>query len=92
MPESRLRRTRTAYQQKKGHQDTRKPILELLQQTPEEAWGWVVKSLWLNTFPQGLGGFTPQARESIEKIKKAAEQYFDTPEAVAPVDPEAEDE
>lgn len=43
---------------------------------PEEAFGWFV--VWTQRgYPDGLGGFKKESRESIEALKKAGNEYIE---------------
>lgn len=46
---------------------------------PEESFGWFVG--WASgvniQFPDGLGGFKPESRESINELRKAANSYIE---------------
>ena len=57
----------------------RKPLIAVLQRMPEESWGWFV--LWAQgnmvQYPDGLGGFKPESRASIERLRAEAEKYVE---------------
>lgn len=67
---------------------TRFKMLLILALMPDEAFGWFV--VWAargkpsgagddyigQMFPDGLGGFMPESRKSIEELKKAAVEYM----------------
>jgi len=56
-------------------------LLLILALMPEEAFGWFVgwamigSSKFQMKYPDGLGGFKPESRKSIEELKKAALEY-----------------
>jgi len=61
----------------------RAPLLAVLATMPEEAFGYLVLSIagmrgpiW----PDGLGGFKPESRASIEAATAAAKQLADPPQ------------
>lgn len=52
----------------------RAPLLTILGAMPEEAFSWFVG--WaLTGYPDGLGGFQPASRTSIEALRAAAKTY-----------------
>ena len=57
----------------------RKPLLQVLETMPDEAFGWFV--LWASghmvQYPDGLGGFQNESRTSIVALRKAATNYAD---------------
>lgn len=56
--------------------DDRVELLEALISMPDEAFGWFVA--WCMTgFPDGLGGFKPESRQSITALRAAAIVYRD---------------
>lgn len=56
-------------------------LLLILALMPEESFGWFVgwalssQSKYMGKYPDGLGGFRPESRKSIEELQKAAEEY-----------------
>ena len=61
---------------------SRKAILLALEAMPDEAFGWFV--VWASTgatspltykYPDGLGGFRQESRDSILALQRAAEAY-----------------
>lgn len=65
----------------------RQPLLDVLASMPPEAFGWFVAWASVQTiehplprafqFPNGLGGFTPDSRESIMALRREAERYIE---------------
>lgn len=73
-------------------EDSRKAgLLEVLDEMPEEAFGWFV--VWAargkpsgaghdyigQMFPDGIGGFSRESQASIEALRAAAHQYMESP-------------
>ena len=59
--------------------DRRTELLDALSRLPDEAFGWFVMwALGQNMqFPGGLGGFSPESREAIAKLRAAAQAYLE---------------
>jgi hypothetical protein len=64
----------------------REALLAALRDMPDEAFGWFVlacppKAMMhgatAQIWPDGIGGFTPASRKSIEAVRKAAQEYAD---------------
>lgn len=57
----------------------RLPLLFTLATMPEESFQWFVA--WAGghpmVYPDGLGGFRPDSRQSIEALRVAAREYID---------------
>jgi len=60
--------------------DNRLKLLLTLATMPDEAFGWFVA--WANggmmQYPDGLGGFKSESRESILALRKEAKEYLDS--------------
>lgn len=58
----------------------RKELIKVLEEMPEEAFGWFVSwaSGLMIQYPDGLGGFRNDSRESINKLREAAKQYTES--------------
>jgi hypothetical protein len=54
----------------------RTKILKVMEVMPDEAWHWIVTKCISGIYPDGLGGFKPESRKSIEKLKSAATKYL----------------
>jgi len=59
-------------------------LLLILATMPDEAFGWLVQSIMLvpgrtNVWPDGLGGFRKESRESITAARDAAREFWDRP-------------
>lgn len=56
----------------------REALLKALSEMPDEAFGWFVA--WATgamvQYPNGLGGFQPDSRRSIEALRYAAGKYL----------------
>lgn len=55
----------------------RTKLLKILEEMPEEAFGWFVgwaSGVMIN-YPDGLGGFMDDSRKSIESLRKEASDY-----------------
>lgn len=61
---------------------SRKPLLQALETMSDEAFGWFV--VWAAAgatsplaykYPDGLGGFMPESRDSIHRLQEAATAY-----------------
>jgi hypothetical protein len=50
----------------------RDALIEALRTMPDEAFGWVVIAIATRIFPDGLGGFMPDSRASIDAARAAA--------------------
>ncbi len=50
-------------------------LLLLLASMPDEAFGWLVVSCLTRIWPDGLGGFQPESRESIAAVRAEAQAY-----------------
>lgn len=59
--------------------NNRKELLKVLEDMPEEAFGWFVgwASGLMMQYPDGLGGFQDNSRESINKLRKVANKYIE---------------
>jgi hypothetical protein len=44
-------------------------LLLILATMPDEAFGWIVVAIQTRIWPEGLGGFKPESRDSIEAAK-----------------------
>lgn len=49
-------------------------LLLILATMPDEAFGWFV-SFALTGFPDGLGGFRPDSRDAIARLREAAKAF-----------------
>jgi hypothetical protein len=47
-------------------------LLLILATMPSEAFGWILASIAMRIYPDGLGGFNPDSRASIIAVKKEA--------------------
>lgn len=63
----------------------RKEIIKILETMPDEAFSWFVlatapsammKGANNQIWPDGIGGFTQESRDSINAIRKAADDYL----------------
>ena len=53
----------------------RKPLLDAIATMPDEAFGWIVVAVATRIFPDGLGGFMPESRTSIEAARSTARKW-----------------
>lgn len=55
-------------------------LLLILATMPDEAYGWFV--IWasgrMTQYPDGLGGFQNDSRESIQALRKEAKEFMET--------------
>ncbi len=54
----------------------RHDLLATLGTMPDEAFQWFVLSAHRGMFPDGIGGFKPDAQASIAALRAAAKAYF----------------
>jgi hypothetical protein len=54
----------------------RAKLLTILGAMPDEAFGWFLVWAGLNGFPDGLGGFQPASRKSIDALRKEARRLL----------------
>lgn len=51
-------------------------LLAILEQMPDEAFGWIVAAIAVRIYPDGLGGFRPESRASIERARAQAKRML----------------
>lgn len=58
----------------------RAALLKVLETMPEESFGWFVAwaSGLMMQYPDGLGGFREESRQSIQNLRAAAKAYMET--------------
>ncbi len=52
-------------------------LLLILAEMPNEAFNWIPIAITSRIFPDGLGGFKPESRDSINLLKKEASKYME---------------
>lgn len=72
VPKVRPRKVKKAKPASPPTDQSRTLLLALLAEMPDEAFGWVLIALANRIWPDGLGGFMPDSRTSIEAARVEA--------------------
>lgn len=72
VPKVRPRKVKTTKPASPPADQSRTRLFTLLAEMPDEAFGWVLIALATRIWPDGLGGFMPDSRTSIEAVKSEA--------------------